>query len=128
MTKNLKTPKAVLAVFAHPDDMDFSSSGTIAKWAAKGSDITYLVCTDGSKGSEDPKITPRKLALIRKREQIEAAKILGVKDVIFLGRRDGELVVDIKLKEAIARVIRQKKPDLVITLDPMFLYSTKRGV
>ena len=128
MTKNLKAPKTVLAVFAHPDDMDFSSSGTIAKWAAKGSDITYLVCTDGSKGSEDPKITPRKLALIRKREQIEAAKILGVKDVIFLGRRDGELVVDIKLKEAIARVIRQKKPDLVITLDPMFLYSTKRGV
>ncbi len=127
MTKNLKTPKAVLAVFAHPDDMDFSSSGTIAKWAAKGSNITYLVCTDGSKGSEDPKITPRKLAAIRKKEQLEAAKILGVKDVIFLGHRDGELVVDMKLKEGIARVIRQKKPDLVITLDPTFLYSTKRG-
>lgn len=127
MTKNLKTPKTVLAVFAHPDDMDFSSSGTVAKWAAKGSDITYLVCTDGSKGSEDPKITPRKLALIRKKEQLAAVKILGVKDVIFLGHRDGELVVDMKLKEAIARVIRQKKPDVVITLDPTFLYSTKRG-
>lgn len=127
MTKNLKTPKTVLAVFAHPDDMDFSSSGTIAKWAAKGSDITYLVCTDGSKGSEDPKITPRKLALIRKKEQLEAAKILGVKDVIFLGHRDGELVVDMRLKEGISRIIRQKKPDLVITLDPTFLYSTKRG-
>ncbi|MBI4123163.1 MAG: PIG-L family deacetylase [Parcubacteria group bacterium] len=127
MTKNLKTPKTALAVFAHPDDMDFSSSGTIAKWALRGAIITYLVCTDGSKGSEDPKITPRKLAAIRKKEQLEAAKILGVKDVIFLGHRDGELVVDMKLKEAIARVIRQKKPDLVITLDPTFLYSTKRG-
>ncbi len=127
MTKNLKTPKTVLAVFAHPDDMDFSSSGTMAKWAEKGSDITYLVCTDGSKGSEDPKITPAKLVAIRKKEQLEAAKILGVRDVIFLGHRDGELVVDMKLKEAIARVIRQKKPDVVVTLDPTFLYSTKRG-
>jgi LmbE family N-acetylglucosaminyl deacetylase len=128
MTKNLKTPAIVLAVFAHPDDMDFSSSGTIAKWAEKGADITYLVCTDGSKGSEDPSITPRKLAGIRKNEQLEAAKILGVKDVIFLGHCDGELIVDLKLKEDIAKVIRQKKPDLVITLDPTFLYSTKRGV
>jgi LmbE family N-acetylglucosaminyl deacetylase len=128
MTKNLKTPAIVLAVFAHPDDMDFSSSGTIAKWAEKGADITYLVCTDGSKGSEDPNITPRKLAGIRKNEQLEAAKILGVKDVIFLGHCDGELIVDLKLKEDIAKVIRQKKPDLVITLDPTFLYSTKRGM
>lgn len=128
MTKNLKTPKVVLAVFAHPDDMDFTSSGTISKWAEKGADITYLVCTDGSKGSEDPNITPSKLAAIRKKEQLEAAKILGVKDVIFLKHRDGELIVDFKLKEDISKVIRQKKPDLVITLDPTFLYSTKRGV
>lgn len=128
MTKNLKTPKTVLAVFAHPDDMDFSSSGTISKWAEKGADVTYLVCTDGSKGSEDPNITHRQLATIRKKEQLEAAKILGVKDVIFLKHRDGELIVDFKLKEDIAKVIRQKKPDLVITLDPTFLYSTKHGV
>ena len=127
MTKNLKTPKTVLAVFAHPDDMDFSSSGTIAKWAKKGAAITYLVCTDGSKGSDDPVMTPRKLSLIRKEEQIKAAKILLVQDVIFLNHKDGELVVDMKLKENISKVIRQKKPDVVITLDPSFLYSTKRG-
>lgn len=127
MTKNLKIPKTVLAVFAHPDDMDFSSSGTIAKWAKRGAFITYLVCTDGSKGSDDPAMTPRKLSLIRKKEQIKAAKILGVQDVIFLKHKDGELVVDMKLKEDISKVIRQKKPDVVITLDPTFLYSTKRG-
>ncbi|MDP4007549.1 MAG: PIG-L deacetylase family protein [bacterium] len=127
MTKNLKTPKTVLAVFAHPDDMDFSSSGSIAKWAKKGATITYLVCTDGSKGSENPAMTPQKLSAIRKAEQLKAAKILGVKDVIFLKHRDGELIVDTKLKEDITKVIRQKKPDLVITLDPTFLYSTKRG-
>ena len=78
MTKNLTTPKSVLAVFAHPDDMDFSSSGTIAKWTQKGAVVTYLVCTDGSKGSDDPKMTPKKLSLIRKKEQLAAAKILGV--------------------------------------------------
>lgn len=127
MTKNLKTPKTVLAVFAHPDDMDFSSSGTVAKWAKRGADITYLVCTDGSKGSDDPNMTPKKLSAIRKKEQFKAAKILGVKDVIFLKHKDGELIVDKKLKEDISKVIRQKKPDLVITLDPTFLYSTKRG-
>jgi len=127
MTKNLKTPKAAVCVFAHPDDMDFSSSGTMAKWARKGANITYVVCTDGSKGSDDPAMTSRKLAAIRKKEQLEAAKVLGVKDVLFLNHKDGELVVDMKLKEDIARVIRQKKPDVVVTLDPTFLYSTKRG-
>ena len=127
MTKNIKTPKSALAIFAHPDDMDFSASGTIAKWVAKGAKITYLVCTDGSKGSDDPRMTARRLAAIRKREQRDAAKILGVRDVIFLGHRDGELTADLKLKEEIVRVIRQKRPELVITLDPAFFYSPARG-
>ncbi|MEX2008355.1 MAG: PIG-L deacetylase family protein [Candidatus Spechtbacterales bacterium] len=127
MTKNLKTPKSVLAVFAHPDDMDFSSSGTMVKWAAKGADITYLVCTDGSKGSDDPKMTPAKLARLRTKEQQEAAKILGVREVLFLGHKDGELVGDYKLKEDITKVIRHKQPEVVVTLDPTFVYSTARG-
>lgn len=126
-TKNMTPPRSVLAVFAHPDDMDFSSAGTIAKWTAAGSDITYLVCTDGSKGSEDPAMTPRRLAAIRAGEQREAARILGVRDVIFVGRRDGELAADLALKEEIVRVIRIKKPELVITLDPAFFYSIARG-
>lgn len=128
MTKNLKTPKSVLAVFAHPDDMDFSSAGTMAKWAAAGADITYLVCTDGSKGSDDPKMTSSKLARIRKAEQEEAARILGVKRVIILKHRDGELVADYALKGEVTKVIRQVRPDVVVTLDPTFVYSTKRGV
>lgn len=128
MSKNIPTPATVLAVFAHPDDMDFSSSGTMAKWAQDGAHITYLVCTDGSKGSEDPAMTPAKLARIRKKEQEDAASILGVKKVIILKHPDGELVVDYKLKEEITKVIRQTKPEVVVTLDPAFLYSTKRGV
>jgi len=128
MTKNITTPQRVLAVFAHPDDMDFSSAGTMAKWAKGGADITYLVCTDGSKGSEDPKMTPVKLARIRKAEQETAAAVAGVKNVIILKHPDGELVVDHTLKEEITKAIRQVKPDVVVTLDPTFLYSTKRGV
>lgn len=127
MTKNIKTPRSVLAVFAHPDDIDFSASGAIAKWAARGAKITYLVCTDGAKGSDDPTMTSRRLAALRRREQLAAAKILGVSDVLFLGHPDGELIADFKLKEEIARVIRIKKPELVITLDPAFLYSLTRG-
>lgn len=127
MTKNIPTPKRALAVFAHPDDMDFSSAGTMAKWAARGSDITYLVCTDGGKGSEDPAMTPQRLAAIRKQEQRDAAAILGVRDVLFLGHRDGELVANLALKEEIVRVIRTVRPDAVVTLDPAFLYSLKRG-
>ncbi|MEK7099222.1 MAG: PIG-L deacetylase family protein [Patescibacteria group bacterium] len=127
MTKNIKIPKRVLAVFAHPDDMDFSSAGTIAKWSAKGTDVTYLVCTDGSKGSEDPGMTSARLAAIREKEQRDAAAILGVRDVLFLGHADGELIADVKLKEEIVRVIREKRPDVVITMDPAFLYSPARG-
>lgn len=127
MTKNIKMPKSVLAVFAHPDDMDFGASGTVAKWAAQGAEVAYLVATDGSKGSDDPRMTSRRLAALRKKEQRDAAKILGVRDVIFLGHPDGELTASMKLKEEIVRVIRTKRPELVITLDPAFLYSLTRG-
>ena len=127
MTKNITTPEKVLTIFAHPDDVDFSSAGTLAKWSLQGSEITCLVCTDGSKGSDDPKMTSLKLATIRMKEQRDAGKVLGVKDVIFLSHKDGELFVDLKLKEDISKVIRQVRPDVVITTDPLFLYSTKRG-
>ena len=127
MTKNITTPKKVLTIFAHPDDVDFSSAGTLAKWVLEGSEITCLVCTDGSKGSDDPKMTSAKLAKIRMKEQRDAGRALGIKDVIFLGHKDGELFVDLKLKEDISKVIRQVRPDVVITTDPLFLYSTKRG-
>lgn len=127
MTKNLKTPKSVLAVFAHPDDMDILASGTIAKWIAHGCEVTHLVCTDGGRGSDDPRMTRHRLAAIRREEQLKAAKVLGVRDVIFLRHPDGELAADMQLKEKIVRVIRMKKPELVMTLDPAYLYSLARG-
>ncbi|MDP2637894.1 MAG: PIG-L deacetylase family protein [Candidatus Levybacteria bacterium] len=116
--------KIILAVGAHPDDMDFGASGTIAKWVSEGATAYYLICTDGSRGSEDPKMTHKKLAATRKEEQLEAAKVLGVKKVFFLNHTDTQLVSDLKLKEQIVRIIRIVRPDTVITMDPTFYYST----
>lgn len=117
--------KVVLAVGAHPDDMDFGASGTVAKWVEEGATAYYLICTDGSRGSTDPKMTHKKLAEIRKKEQIEAGKILGLKKVFFLNHIDTHLVPDLTLKEEIVRVIRTVRPNIVITMDPTFYYSVK---
>jgi LmbE family N-acetylglucosaminyl deacetylase len=115
--------QTILAVGAHPDDIDFGASGTIAKWAAEGADVYYLVCTDGSRGSADPKMTHKELAAIRKKEQVEAALILGVKDVFFLDFVDTQLVSDLALKERIVWYIRKLRPQIVVTLDPTFFYA-----
>src|SRR3990167_9988015 len=119
--------KVILAVGAHPDDMDFGVSGSIAKWASEGAIAYYLICTDGSRGSDDPKMTHKRLAEIRKKEQIDAAKVLGIKKVFFLDHTDTQLVCDLTLKEEIVRIIRTLKPDIVVTMDPTFYYSVGRG-
>jgi LmbE family N-acetylglucosaminyl deacetylase len=115
-----------LGVAAHPDDLDFSSSGTFAKWAKEGAECYYLICTNGCKGSDDPKMTEKKLVETRRKEQTSAGKVLGLKDVFFLDHNDTELVADLALKKEIVRHIRKLKPDVVVTLDPTFLYSTER--
>ncbi|HET7320856.1 MAG TPA: PIG-L family deacetylase, partial [Candidatus Saccharimonadales bacterium] len=110
-------PKIVLGVAAHPDDLDFGASGTLAKWAAQGAAVYYLVLTDGSKGSADPSMTPEKLKTIRHQEQTEALKRLGGKRVDFLDYPDGYLEVTLDLKRDIVKAIRTCRPDVVITMD-----------
>lgn len=117
----------ILAIGAHPDDLDFSASGTIAKWIKAGATAYYLILTDGSKGSNDPQMTPKKLIKIRRQEQLAAAKILGVKKVFFLNYPDCELVADLKLKKDITQKIRQLKPTKVVTINPEVLFSVKRN-
>lgn len=124
--KELK-PKTVLGVAAHPDDLDFGMSGSAAKWAAQGAEVYYLLLTDGSKGSEDRSLSPADLIKIRRDEQLEAAKILGLKEVFFLDYEDGLLVNDANVKRDIVRVIRQVKPEVVITMDPGVLYQIDFG-
>ncbi len=116
----------VLGIAAHPDDLDFGASGTFAKWAKEGASCYYLICTNGCKGSDDPKMTEAKLVKLREAEQRKAAKVLGLEGVFFLGHNDTELVADIKLKKEIVRYIRRLKPDIVVTMDPTLVYS-RRG-
>lgn len=118
MAKNI-----VLGVGAHPDDMDFTSSGTIAKLVEEGWDAYYLVCTDGSRGSRQHEITHEELKKIRQDEQREAGRILGLKDIFFLENEDTQLMCDPKLKEDIVKVIRTCRPNIVITMDPTFYFS-----
>ncbi len=115
--------KIILAIGAHPDDTDFGASGTIAKWIEEGASAYYVVCTDGSRGSDDPKMTHKRLAAIRTKEQLEAAKVLGVKKVFFLNHPDTQLVSDLKLKEELVKIIRIVKPNTVITMDPTFYFD-----
>ncbi len=117
--------KVILAVGAHADDMDFTSSGTVAKFAEEGHDCYYLICTDGSRGSEDPSMTHEQLAAIRRQEQIDAGKLLGLKDVFFLDHKDTQLDCNQEVREEIVEIIRKIKPDIVISWDPTTVYITQ---
>lgn len=129
MTENMNEgPKRILGVFAHPDDPEFFAGATFAKWAADGAIITFVIATSGDKGSADPRMTAEKLAQIREEEEREAAAALGVKQVVFLRYKDGELFPTLELRRDITRLIRMKKPDIVVTLDPTVFWYETRGI
>jgi LmbE family N-acetylglucosaminyl deacetylase len=111
-------PTRVAVIVAHPDDAEFSCAGTVARWAAEGRHVTYVLLTSGDKGSSDPAVTPEQLVATREAEQRAACDVLGVEDVIFLRRSDATLVPDLELRRDITRVIRQVRPDVVICQDP----------
>ncbi|MDQ7026536.1 MAG: PIG-L deacetylase family protein [Anaerolineae bacterium] len=120
-------PLRILGVFAHPDDAEFFAGGTFAKWAADGAEITFVLATSGDKGSADPDMTSEKLAEIREEETKRAAEVFAVQDVVFLRHKDGELFPTLELRRDITRMIRLKKPDIVVSLDPTRWY-TGRGI
>ena len=97
-------------------------AGTVALWARSGCVVTYVVCTDGNAGSHVPGMTPGKLAEIRRAEQRSACRVLGVKDVVFLGYDDGQLEPTLALRRDLVRAIRQYRPEVVLTGDPTLLF------
>ncbi|MCM8749158.1 PIG-L family deacetylase [Thermomicrobiaceae bacterium CFH 74404] len=113
----------VMVVVAHPDDMEFSCGGTVAKFAREGRHIVLVQCTSGDKGTNRRDLTPEQLARLREEEEREACRRLGVAEVVFLGLPDGELVPDLAFREKIVRQIRQHRPDIVITHDPFRPYA-----
>jgi len=107
-----------MVVVAHADDAEYGCSGSVAKLVREGVEVVYVLCTDGSKGSDDPKDTRESLAAVRNREQVEAGKVLGLKTVEFLDFPDSELEPTLELRKAIAREIRRHKPDILICQNP----------
>lgn len=116
------SPQKILVILAHPDDPEFFCGGTIARWAREGHCISYCLLTRGDKGSGDPTTKPQDLACLREVEQRAAAAVLGVQSVQFLDYQDGYLAPTIETRKAVARVIRQERPDVVVTCDPMNYY------
>ena len=107
-----------LVITAHPDDIDFGGAGTVATLTDMGVEVSYCIATYGDAGGFDPAVPREEIPRIRKAEQEAAAKILGVTDVHWLGYKDGELVVSHDLRRDMSRVIRQVRPQLVITQNP----------
>lgn len=107
--------KRALVVAAHPDDPDFGAGGTAALWARDGWEFYYLVCTDGSKGTSDPEMTPERLIPLRRDEQRAAARVLGVKECFFLDHVDGEITLNRRLLGEIVWHIRKLQPYAVFT-------------
>ena len=116
----------VMVVAAHPDDAEFGVAGTVAKWTKEGKKVVYVICTSGDKGTSDRGLSPEKLAVTRKEEQLAAAKLIGVNDVVFLGYPDQGLEDTPSLRKEIVRVIRQYRPFLVVTSDPYRRYIWHR--
>lgn len=107
-----------LFVAAHPDDIDFSSAGTIAAWTDAGVRVAYCIATDGDAGGFDPEVPRSEIPEIRRAEQRKAGAVLGVTDIEFLGYPDGRLTVTLELRRDIARVIRRVRPDRVVVPPP----------
>ena len=114
---------SALVVFAHPDDAEFMCGGTIAKWTRAGCEVHYVVCTDGSAGSNEPGARRADVAPIREREQRAAAEVLGVASVTFLGQTDGLLEVTPETRKLVTREVRRLRPEVIVAPDPSRLWS-----
>src|SRR5918996_1753725 len=108
----------VLAVSAHPDDVEFGCAGTLAKWVDEGAEVTMCIVTDGSTGTQDQELMGTNLSKLRKEESQRAADVLGVKEVVWLDYQDGYVEYTLELRKDIARVFRQYRPHRYIVMDP----------
>jgi LmbE family N-acetylglucosaminyl deacetylase len=119
----LYVPSSAMAVVAHPDDIEFTCAGTLARWARTGARISYVLCTSGEVGIAWAGMTKEKAASIREDEQRAAAKISGAQEVIFLREPDGLLQPTLELRKKIVREIRRFRPEVVVCGDPTIVWS-----
>lgn len=122
-TSHIYIPESAMAIVAHPDDIEFSCVGTLARWAKAGARIAYVLCTSGDVGIAEDGMTRQKAAEIREAETRAAAEIAGVRDVIFLREPDGMLQATLELRKKIVREIRRFRPEVVICGDPTIVWA-----
>jgi LmbE family N-acetylglucosaminyl deacetylase len=122
----MKPQTDVMVVTAHPDDAEFGAAGTVARWTAEGQQVIYVICTNGDKGTTDRSLDAGRLAEIRGREQLAAARVLGVREVVFLGHPDQSLEDTPEFRKEIVRLIRAFRPRIVVTCDPYRRYIWHR--
>lgn len=113
----------MLSIQPHPDDTEIAAGGTVAMLSSRGCRVIYVTVTDGGAGTQDPSISWEELVRIRKREQEEAAKILGVSELVWLNFRDSELRPTLELRNRLITLIRRYRPDVVLTIDPWLPYE-----
>jgi len=116
----------VMVVTPHPDDAEWGVAGTVARWTGEGKNVIYVVCTNGDKGTSDTNMMPEELARIREQEQLAAAKLLAVREVIFLRYPDQTLEDTPEFRKEIVRLIRMYQPGTVVTADPYRRYIWHR--
>jgi len=113
----------VLAIFAHPDDLSFFCSGTLAKWVEEGNNVYALCCTSGDVGTLRLDLSKEQVAKMREKELRAANEILGVKQTIMLGYPDGGFIPGQELREKLVYYVRKLKADRVVTFDPWVAYE-----
>jgi LmbE family N-acetylglucosaminyl deacetylase len=115
-------PVRVLAIYAHPDDPEVSCAGTLARWAAAGSEVHLIIGTRGDKGTRDPSTDPERLATRRAEEARAAAELLGMAGHEMLGFLDGELDNTRELRRLLVERIRRVRPEVVMGPDPTAVF------
>jgi len=120
---NFYVPESAMAIVAHPDDIEFSCAGTMARWVKAGTQVCYVLCTSGDVGIDTPGMTRQNATVIREAEARAAAEIAGVKDIVFLGEPDGLLSPTLDLRRKLVREIRRFRPEVIVTGDPTRVWS-----
>src|SRR5512145_2929986 len=110
--------RTILCIAAHPDDNEHVIAGSVARWAREGRDVVFCLVTSGGAGTNEHTPDSEGLIPIRERECRDAARILGVRDVVFLGYQDGVVEPTLELRRDLTRVIRRHQPDVVVCSDP----------
>jgi LmbE family N-acetylglucosaminyl deacetylase len=118
MRTSLYVPKKVMVIVAHPDDIEFGCAGTVARWAQNGAEACFVLVTSGDVGIAKPDITRAEAAAVREAEQLAAAAVLGVHNVVFLREPDGSVVNTLDLRKRLVRELRRFRPEVVICSDP----------